>query len=72
MMISKYTICEMAKIMRQVVCYKGILIFDVTEPDGAPIKLIDISRLAKMGWNNNLNLKEGPEKTHELYLEGGI
>ena len=66
------TIQEMAKIMKQVVGYKGILIFDATKSDGAPRKLIDVSRLAKMGWNYNIDLKEGLEKTYEWYLEQGI
>jgi len=63
------TIREMAEIMRQVVGYKGVLIFDATKPDGAPRKLIDISRLSRMGWNYNIDLKEGLKKTYEWYLE---
>jgi GDP-L-fucose synthase len=66
------TIREMTEIMKQVVGYKGILIFDVTKPDGAPRKLIDVSRLAEMGWSYNLDLKEGLDKTYEWYLEQGI
>ena len=62
------TIKEMAGIMRQVVGYKGKITFDTTKPDGAPRKLIDVSRLKNMGWSYTTNLKEGLEKTYEWYL----
>ena len=62
------TIKEMAEIMRQVVGYKGKVIFDTTKPDGAPRKLINVSRLKNMGWSYTTNLKEGLEKTYEWYL----
>jgi len=62
------TIKEMAGIMRQVVGYKGKVTFDTTKPDGAPRKLIDVSRLKNMGWSYTTNLKEGLEKTYEWYL----
>jgi GDP-L-fucose synthase len=63
------TIKEMAQTMKEVIGYKGVLIFDATKPDGAPRKLIDVSRLAKMGWNYNIDLKEGLEKTYNWYSE---
>ena len=63
------TIQEMAQTMKEIVGYKGVLIFDATKPDGAPRKLIDVSRLAKMGWNYSVDLKEGLKKTYEWYLE---
>jgi len=62
------TIKEMAEIMRQVVGYKGKVTFDTTKPDGAPRKLINVSRLKNMGWSYTTNLKEGLEKTYEWYL----
>jgi GDP-L-fucose synthase len=63
------TIRQMAEIMKEIVGYKGNIIFDNTKPDGAPRKLIDVSRLAKMGWNYSVDLKEGLNKTYEWYLE---
>ena len=63
------TIKEMAQTMKEVIGYKGVLIFDATKPDGAPRKRIDVSRLAKMGWNYNIDLKEGLEKTYNWYSE---
>jgi GDP-L-fucose synthase len=64
------TIREMAETMKQVVGYEGKLTFDTTKPDGAPRKLIDITRLKRMGWGYSVDLKEGLKKTYAWYLEG--
>jgi GDP-L-fucose synthase len=62
------TIREMAETMKEVVGYKGKLTFDTSKPDGAPRKLIDVTRLEKMGWKYSVDLKEGLEKTYRWYL----
>jgi GDP-L-fucose synthase len=62
------TIREMAETMKQVVGYEGRLAFDSTKPDGSPRKLIDITRLKRMGWKFSVDLKEGLEKTYKWYL----
>ena len=62
------TIREMAETMKEVVGYRGKLIFDTAKPDGAQRKLIDVTRLKNMGWSYTTNLKEGLEKTYEWYL----
>ncbi len=61
------TIREMAETMKQVVGYKGKIVFDITKPDGAPRKLIDVIRLEEMGWNYKINLKDGLEKTYNWF-----
>ena len=63
------TIREMAETMKQVVGFNGDLSFDTTKPDGAPRKLIDVSRLSNMGWKYSVNLKDGLTKTYNWYLE---
>ncbi|CAC9605844.1 GDP-L-fucose synthetase (EC 1.1.1.271) [uncultured Gammaproteobacteria bacterium] len=63
------TIREMAETMKQVVGYEGKLTFDATKPDGAPKKLIDVTRLENMGWQYNIDLKDGLTKTYNWYLE---
>ena len=63
------TIREMAETMKQVVGFKGDLSFDTTKPDGAPRKLIDVSRLSDMGWNYSVNLKDGLSQTYKWYLK---
>jgi len=62
------TIREMAETMKQVVGYKGMITFDVTKPDGVPRKLINITRLKRMGWEYSVDLKEGLKKTYAWYL----
>ena len=62
------TIREMAETMKEVVGFEGKLTFDITKPDGATRKLIDVSRLSNMGWTYNVDLKAGLEKTYEWYL----
>jgi GDP-L-fucose synthase len=60
---------ELAETLKEVVGYEGALKFDVEKPDGAPRKLIDISRLSKMGWKYNVKLKDGLCKTYAWYLQ---
>ena len=55
--------------MKEVVGFKGRLIFDTTKPDGVPRKLIDTSRLLNMGWDYTVDLKEGMQRTYEWYLK---
>ena len=62
------TIREMAETMKEIVGYKGKLTFDTSKPDGAPRKLIDVTRLEKMGWKYSVDLKEGLATTYEWQL----
>ena len=61
------TIRELAQIMKDVIGFKGDLFFDTAQPDGSYRKLIDVSRLSKMGWNHKISLKEGLERTYEWF-----
>ena len=61
------TIKELAEIMKEVVGFEGKISFDNTKPDGSPRKLIDVSRLSKMGWKNRTSLREGLELTYNWY-----
>jgi GDP-L-fucose synthase len=63
------TIREMAETMKEVISFKGKLTFDTTKPDGAPRKLIDVSRLENMGWKYRVDLKDGLSKTYKWYLK---
>ena len=62
------TIREMAEVMKQVVGFKGEIVFDATKPDGAPRKLIDVSRLSDMGWKYSTDLEDGFDITYKWYL----
>lgn len=63
------TIREMAETMAQVVGFRGAVVFDVTKPDGTPRKLLDVSRLEKLGWRYHISLHEGLQMTYQWFLE---
>jgi len=58
---------EMAETMKQVVGYQGKVIFDTTRPDGALRKLVNISKLTKMGWTYNTSIEAGLKETYRWY-----
>jgi GDP-L-fucose synthase len=58
---------ELASVVAEIVGFPGQLIFDATRPDGAPRKLLDVSRLHALGWHAKIGLKEGLEKTYQAY-----
>jgi len=62
------TIREMAETMALVVGFEGKLEFDASKPDGTPRKLLDVSRLDKLGWKAQTKLKEGLESTYQWFL----
>ena len=63
------TIKELAELVKDIVGYKGALEFDTTKPDGTPQKLLDISRLHKLGWKHKTSLREGLAITYKDFLE---
>lgn len=63
------TIQEMAETMASVVGFTGEIVFDAGKPDGTPRKLMDVSRLTKLGWRYRINLREGLTKTYQWFLE---
>jgi GDP-L-fucose synthase len=63
------TIGELAELCMSAVGYSGRLIFDSTKPDGTPRKLLDVSRLAGLGWQPRIPLKSGIERTYEWFRE---
>lgn len=63
------SIRELAELIRDVVGYEGELVFDPSKPDGTPRKLMDVSRLAALGWTARTGLREGIEKTLAWYLQ---
>ncbi|EMJ63841.1 MULTISPECIES: GDP-L-fucose synthase [Leptospira] len=62
------SIRELAETVKEVVGYQGLLTFDLTKPDGTPRKLLDVSKLHKMGWRHQVELKEGIRLAFEDYL----
>jgi len=62
------TIRELAETMARVVGFKGQIGFDATKPDGTPRKLMDVSRLADMGWRASIDLEQGLRDTYAWFL----
>jgi GDP-L-fucose synthase len=63
------TIKELAETIQQVTGHQGEIIWDSTKPDGTPRKLMDVSKMATLGWEYSTELKEGIEKTYSWFLE---
>ena len=54
--------------MAKVVGFKGNVVFDDTKPDGTPRKLLDVTRLADLGWKASISLEEGLTQTYEWFV----
>ncbi|MDQ2844180.1 MAG: GDP-L-fucose synthase [Acidobacteriota bacterium] len=63
------TIAELGALVARVVGFAGKLVFDPSKPDGAPRKLLDISRLRKLGWAPAISVEEGIRSTYEWFLQ---
>ena len=63
------TIRELAETMKSVTGFAGELKFDASKPDGTPRKLMDVSRLKKLGWEYRIELKPGLEDTYQWFLD---
>ncbi len=62
------TIRELTELVATAVGFKGRITWDATKPDGTPRKLMDVSKLATLGWKARIGLREGIEKTYASYL----
>jgi GDP-L-fucose synthase len=63
------TIAEFARVVAKTVGYTGAISFDPSRPDGTPRKLLDVSRLAKLGWRARTSLEDGMRLAYRAYLE---
>ena len=62
------TIKELANSIKEVVGYKGQIVFDLTKSDGAPRKLLNIDLITKLGWKAETSLKIGLSQSYHDYL----
>jgi GDP-L-fucose synthase len=58
---------EVARLVAEIVGYPGTIAFDLSKPDGTPRKLLDVSRLAALGWSARIGLREGIAETYEWF-----
>ena len=63
------TIRELAELLCKVIGFTGELNFDLSKPDGTQKKLLDISRLKRLGWEAQIDLEQGISGTYSWFLE---
>lgn len=62
------TINQLAETIQNIVGHKGTIKWDTTKPDGTPRKVLDVSKLNKLGWKAQIALQNGIENTYEWFL----
>lgn len=63
------TIADLARLIAQTVGFTGELVFDASKPDGAPRKLMDVSRLSEAGWRARIPLAQGLADVYRWFLQ---
>lgn len=63
------SISELAEIMAKITGFTGELVFDTSKPDGTPRKLLDVSRLDRLGWQASIGLEQGLQDTYQWFLD---
>jgi len=63
------SIRQLAELVAEVVGYGGEITFDPSKPDGTPRKLLDVSRIAELGWQAQVPLREGIASTYRWYVD---
>lgn len=61
-------IAEFARVVAEIVGYSGEISFDTSRPDGTPRKLLDVSRLHRLGWRATTSLHDGLKRAYAAYL----
>lgn len=65
---SAVSIAELARMLKDVTGYAGQLTYDTSKPDGMPVKVLDSSRLAGLGWSPKVDFAQGLRLTYDWYL----
>lgn len=63
------TIADLAQLIARIVGYEGRIDWNTNMPDGTPRKLLDVSRIAELGWKAGTSLEDGIRATYEWYIE---
>ena len=63
------SISNLALMIKKITKYDGKIVWNKSKPNGTPRKLLDVSRLKKIGWQSKIDLKEGIENTYNWYLK---
>jgi len=65
------SIADLARLIQEIVGYKGTLAFDTSRPDGTPRKLMDVTKLHSLGWQAKIGLEEGIRRVYEQVQHTG-
>lgn len=65
------TIAEFAQLVPEIVGYRGRIVFDSSRPDGMPQKLLDVSKISRLGWRAKIGLREGLAAAYADFVVGG-
>ena len=63
------TIKNLAALVKQIVGFKGEIIWDTSKPDGTPRKLMDVSKLHGLGWHHKIALEDGIKLAYQDFLK---
>lgn len=63
------SIGELACLIAQIVGYSGAVEFDVSKPDGMPLKALECSKMASLGWSPEISIVDGLQRTHNSYVK---
>ncbi len=63
------SIAELAQLIKQVVGYRGELVFDISKPDGMPLKALEASALADLGWRPKTSFRDALAKTYQWFVQ---
>jgi GDP-L-fucose synthase len=62
---SEISISYLDSMIKEIVGFQGKIIFDTSKPEGTPRKIMDVSKLSSLGWENLIALKQGIEKVYK-------
>jgi GDP-L-fucose synthase len=65
---SEVSIRQLAEIIMKVIGYSGHIVFDSSKPDGTPRKLLDVSKMAALGWQAQIPLRNGIAATYRTFV----
>jgi GDP-L-fucose synthase len=63
------SIADLAYAVKDIVGFKGLVLFDVSKPDGTPRKLLDVTKLHSLGWYHRIELEEGIAMAYHDFLQ---
>ena len=66
------TIAELANLVKKVIGYNGRIEYDASKPDGTPRKLLDVSKLNRLGWHYKTELEDGIRLTYNDFLHNDM